>query len=72
MRGEIEHKNLWLIDLETGAERELAILPPDFNVQDFDVSGDGSEIVLERIQERSDIVLIDLSGDATSRQSPPR
>jgi dipeptidyl aminopeptidase/acylaminoacyl peptidase len=61
LRGEIEHKNLWLIDLDTGAERQLTNLAPDFNVRDFDVSPDGREIVLERVQERSDVVLIDLA-----------
>ena len=61
MRGEIQHKDLWLIDLETGAERQLTKLPPDFNVRDFDVSPDGREIVLERVQEQADIVLIDLA-----------
>jgi len=61
MRGEIQHKNLWLIDLMTGAERQLTNLAPDFNVRDFDVSPDGREIVLERVQENSDVVLIDLA-----------
>jgi Tol biopolymer transport system component len=60
MRGEIRHKNLWLIDLATGAERQLTNLAPDFNVRDFDVSPDGREIVLERVQEQSNVVLIDL------------
>ena len=61
MRGDIEHKNLWSIDLETGAERQLTNLAADFNVRDFDISADGREIVLERVQEHSDIVLIDLA-----------
>ena len=61
MRGEIQHKNLWLIDLDTGAERQLTNLAPDFNVRDFDVSPDGREIVLERVQEHSDVVLIELA-----------
>jgi dipeptidyl aminopeptidase/acylaminoacyl peptidase len=61
MRGEIQHKNLWLIDLATGAERQLTNLAADFNVRDFDVSADGREIVLERMQEHSDVVLIDLA-----------
>ena len=60
LRGEMEHKDLWLIDLETGAERRLTGLAPDFNVQNFDVSPDGREIVLEREEERSDVVLLDL------------
>jgi Tol biopolymer transport system component len=60
LRGEIQHKNLCLIDLETGNERQLTNLPPDFDVRDFDVSPDGREVVLERMQERSDVVLLDL------------
>jgi Tol biopolymer transport system component len=61
LRGEIEHKNFWLIDLETGAERQLTNFGADFVVRDFDVSADGREIVLDRVQENSDIVLLDLS-----------
>ena len=61
LRGDIQHKDLWLIELETGAERQLTNLPPDFNIRDFDLSPDGHEVVLERVQERSDVVLMDLS-----------
>jgi Tol biopolymer transport system component len=61
LRGEIQHKNLWVVDLESGADRQLTSLPPDFNLRDFDVSADGREVVLERVQERSDVVLIDLA-----------
>ncbi len=60
LRGEIRHKNLWLINVETGAERQLTSLPPDFDVRDFDISPDGDEIVLEREQERSEVALLDL------------
>ncbi len=60
LRGEIQHKNLWLIDLETGAERQLTNLTPDFDIRDFDISPDGHEVVLERVQEHSDVVLLDL------------
>ena len=60
LRGEIQHKNLWLINLETGAERQLTNLAPDFDIRDFDVSPDGREVVLERVQEHSDVVLLDL------------
>jgi len=58
--GELEHKDFWQIDLETGAERQLTTFEPDFIIRDFDVSPDGREIVLERVQDRSDIVLLDL------------
>lgn len=60
LRGEIGHKNLWQIDLDTGAERQLTELAPDFNVRDFDISPDGREIVLERVNEQSDIVMLEL------------
>ena len=60
LRGEIQHKNLWLIDLETGAERQLTNFTPEFDIRDFDVSPDGREVVLERVQERSDVALLDL------------
>jgi Tol biopolymer transport system component len=60
LRGEIQHKNLWLIDLDTGAERQLTNLPSDFDIRDFDISPDGREVILERVQERSDVVLLDL------------
>jgi len=61
LRGEIEHKDLWLIDPETGVERQLTNLPGDFNIRDFDISPDGREVVLERVQERSDIMLLDIA-----------
>ena len=60
LRGEIQHKNLWLIDLDTGAERQLTDFPPDFDIRDFDISPDGREVVLERVQENADVVLLDL------------
>jgi len=60
LRGEMEHKDLWLVDLKTAAERQLTNLAPDFDIRDFDISADGHEAVLERVQERSDVVLLDL------------
>jgi Tol biopolymer transport system component len=60
LQGDIQHKNLWLMDLETGAKRQLTNLAPDFDIRDFDISPDGREVVLERVQERSDVVLMDL------------
>jgi len=61
LRGGIEHKDLWIIDLATGAERQLTHLTPEFNIRDFDISADGHDVVLERVQERSNVVLLDLS-----------
>jgi Tol biopolymer transport system component len=61
LRGEIQHENLWVIDRQTGTERQLTNLPPDFEISDFDISPDGHEVVLERVQDRSDIVMLDLA-----------
>ena len=60
LRGEIQHKNLWLINLEDGTERQLTNFSLDFDIRDFDISPDGREVVFERVQERSDVVLLDL------------
>ena len=60
MRGEIQHKNLWLLDLDTGKEQPLTNLGPDFNVVDFDLSKDGREIVLERMEQSSDVMMLAL------------
>ncbi len=61
LRGEIQHKDLWLIDLDNGAERQLTHFAPEFNIRDFDISPDGHDVVIERVQERSNVVLLDLS-----------
>ena len=44
-----------------GGQKQITNLPADFDVRDFDTSSDGSEVALERIQERSDVVLVDLA-----------
>jgi Tol biopolymer transport system component len=60
LRGDIQHKDLWLIDLETGAERQLTHLAAGFDIRDFDISPDGHDVVIERVQEHSNVVLLDL------------
>ncbi len=59
LRGDIQHKNLWVVNLDTNAERQLTDFALDFDIRDFDISPDGRELVLERVQERSDVVLLD-------------
>ena len=61
MRGDIQHRDLWQIDLASGTERQVTSLPADVNVRDFDVSPDGREIVFEQMQEQSNVVLINLA-----------
>jgi Tol biopolymer transport system component len=59
LQGEIQHKNLWIVDLETGALQQLTHMPAEFDVRDFDLSADGTEAILERAQARSDVIVID-------------
>ncbi len=61
LRGGIGHKDLWLTDPDTGAERQETNLPGDFDIADFDISPDGGEVVVERVEARSNIVLLDLA-----------
>ena len=59
LRGDFDHKDFWLIDLQTGAEHMLAKLPAEFVIDDFDISPDGSEILFNRVQETSELALIE-------------
>jgi serine/threonine protein kinase/Tol biopolymer transport system component len=59
LRGEIAHKNFWLVNPQTGVERQLTDLPSSFVIGDFDVSPDGSEIIFDRAQDSSSIALIE-------------
>jgi Tol biopolymer transport system component len=59
LRGDMVHKNFAAIDLATGAERPLTNFGPDFLIGDFDISPDGREIIFDREQDDSDVVVID-------------
>jgi hypothetical protein len=60
MLGVMWNQNFWLVDLATGAQRQLTELRPEFRMTSFDVSPDGKRILFDRYRENSDIVLIDL------------
>ena len=62
LRGEIRHKDLYEVDLDTGHERALTHVGPDFTITDFDISPDGRTVLLERSQENSNIVLLKVQG----------
>jgi Tol biopolymer transport system component len=59
LRGDMRHKDLWSVDLDTGVEQQLTALPPDFVVRDFDLSPDGRAAIVERVQEHADVVIIE-------------
>ena len=62
LRKETDRDDLWLVGLATGLERRMTSLPVDFTVRDFDLSPDGTELVLERTQQQADVVLIERPG----------
>lgn len=62
LRGDLGHKDLWAIDLQGGGERALTALPSDFTVNDFDISADGSELILDNVEQNSDLALIERPG----------
>ena len=62
LRGEIGHKDLWAVDLQGHGEHPLTALPPDFTVNDFDISADGSELIVDKVENNSDMALIERSG----------
>ena len=57
--GQFREQNFWQVHLETGERRQLTRLKPGYSVRSFDISPDGKEILFDRVQENSDIVLID-------------
>jgi len=62
LRGDVGHKNFWLVDLRTGAQRQITELAPDIVIRDFDLSPDGNVILFDRVRESSRIALIERGG----------
>jgi WD40 repeat protein len=60
MQGGFRRQNFWLFDLRTGRQRQLTNLKPGSSLRSFDVSPDGTSVLFDRVQENSDIVLIEL------------
>jgi len=59
LRGDVSRKSFWLVDLQTGAERQLGELTPEPAIGDFDVSRSADEIVFDRVEKNSEIALIE-------------
>ena len=61
LQGAYRNQNFYLVNIETGVRRQLTDLKPGSFLRNFDISPDGKQIVFDRIQENSDVVLIDLA-----------
>jgi Tol biopolymer transport system component len=61
IQGWFRHQDFWLVNVETGERRRLTNLKPGSMLRNFDISPDGKQIVFDRIEENSDIVLIELA-----------
>ena len=59
LRGDVSRKSFWLVNLQTGAERQLGDLASGPAIGDFDVSRSGDEIVFDRVEKNSQIALIE-------------
>jgi Tol biopolymer transport system component/predicted Ser/Thr protein kinase len=60
LTGPYRDQNFYLMNLETGVRRQLTELKRGSKMRDFDISPDGKQIVFDRVDENSDVVLIDL------------
>ncbi len=60
-------QDFWLLDLKTMRSRRLTQLSSPAAMRTFDITPDSDRIVFDRLQENSDIVLIDLA----TKQSQP-
>jgi Tol biopolymer transport system component len=59
-QGEWRRPQFSLVNLETGARRQLTDLRAGRPIRGFDVAPDGKSIVFDRVQENLDVVLIEL------------
>ncbi|HMC55393.1 MAG TPA: protein kinase [Gemmatimonadaceae bacterium] len=58
--GGFRRQDFWLVDVRTGARRQLTRLGAGESLNRFDVSPDGRQIVFERVRENADIALIEV------------
>jgi Tol biopolymer transport system component len=56
---DIHARDFWLVDLQSGQRRQLVQLRSAGTIQTFDVAPDGTALVFDRVQQNSNIVLIE-------------
>jgi serine/threonine protein kinase len=67
MHGWFSGLNFYLLDLTTGTTRQLTDLAKGPTMRTFDISQDGQTIVFDRMRVKTEIVLIELADDETSK-----
>jgi Tol biopolymer transport system component len=67
MHGWFSGLNFYLLDLSTMKSRQLTELDKGPTMRTFDISRDGQSIVFDRLRVKTEIVLIELADDATSK-----
>jgi Tol biopolymer transport system component len=60
MQGVLASQDFWLLDLASMKSRLLTKLQNRATMRTFDITGDGKQIVFDRIRENSQVVMIDL------------
>jgi Tol biopolymer transport system component len=58
--GESRRQDFWLLDLATNRMRRLTEMKGGVAITGFDISLDGKQILFDRVQPNSDVVLITL------------
>jgi hypothetical protein len=59
LRVDPSHMSFLQVDLLSGMQRPIYELPSDFVARDFDIAANGQEVVLDRIEDNSDVALIE-------------
>ena len=60
--GDILRQDFWLLDLATNQLRRMTQMQQGYSTTGFDISPDGKQIIFDRLQDNSHIVLITLPG----------
>jgi serine/threonine protein kinase len=60
--GDVRRQDFWLLDLATNQLRRITQMQQGYSTTGFDVSPDSKQIIFDRLQDNSDVVLITLPG----------